>query len=75
MTVRLKLGLTDRSGIEGLGEGPRDDRAEPMAGPAMAPLDGGEYSSSSSGALWRPEYEWTVFERVRVDFLLFWGLV
>lgn len=55
VTVRLKLGLVDRSGTEGLGEGPRDDRAEPMVGPAMAPLDGGEYSSSSSSALWRPE--------------------
>lgn len=51
VTVRLKLGLTDRSGIEDRGEGPRDDRAEPMAGVAMTPLDGGEYSSSSSGAL------------------------
>lgn len=56
VTARLKLGLTDRSGTEGLGEGPRDDRAEPIVGGAMAPLEGGEYSSSSSGgALWRPE--------------------
>jgi hypothetical protein len=52
VTVRLKFGLTDRSGIEGLGEGPLDDLAEPIGG-AMAPLDGGEYSPSSSGALWR----------------------
>jgi hypothetical protein len=49
VAVRLKLGLTDRSGIEGLGEGPRDDRAEPIVG-AMPPLDGGGYSSSSSCA-------------------------